>query len=214
MPRDEFSTAIKETLAKRVALRCSNLSCQGRTSGPHSDPLRSVNLGVASHITAAAPGGPRYDTSLTAKERVSIENGIWLCEKCAKLIDTDVQRFTVPILRSWKMSAEAAALRSLNGELDPEFFPQPISAMHTPIPKIAGLPYDDARIKLISAGWQPISNNWSYAHKQYPITVWQWAAFLGEGILGDYTRRRSWPRPLHVWIQRCLWKQNDRCNSR
>ena len=170
MPRDEFTVAIKDTLAKRVALKCSNPSCRVATSGPHSEAQRFVNVGVASHITAAAPGGPRYDASLAAEVRASIENAIWLCQTCAKLIDSDTERFSDQILRSWKIAAEVEALQALNGDPQSEFFPQPTSAKHTPIPKIAGLTYDEARIKLVDAGWQPMLNHWSYGgepHLQY-----------------------------------------------
>lgn len=76
MIRDEFSTSVKDSLDKRVAFRCSNPKCGVATSGPHTETIRFVNLGVASHITAAASGGPRFDETLTPKERASIDNGI------------------------------------------------------------------------------------------------------------------------------------------
>jgi hypothetical protein len=41
-------------------------------------------VGEAAHISAAAPGGKRYDSSLTPEERRAPSNGIWLCELCAK----------------------------------------------------------------------------------------------------------------------------------
>ncbi|MFN5683968.1 MAG: hypothetical protein ACK46T_07325, partial [Bradyrhizobium sp.] len=72
-----------------------------------------VNVGEAAHITAAAPGGKRHDPSLTQEERRAASNGIWLCELCAKLIDTDEERFTVEHLRRWKHDAEARALRDI-----------------------------------------------------------------------------------------------------
>jgi len=45
--RDDFQTQTKELLAKRVGNRCSNPGCRQPTSGPHDDPNRAVNLGVA-----------------------------------------------------------------------------------------------------------------------------------------------------------------------
>ena len=106
--RDEFSEHVKQTLAQRVGYRCSNRECRAITSGPHSDPSRSINLGVAAHITAASCGGPRYDPSLTAAGRRSGANGIWLCQTCAKLIDNDLPAFSTAKLRQWKASAEGA----------------------------------------------------------------------------------------------------------
>ena len=69
-----------------------------------------VNVGEAAHITAAAPGGPRYDASLSSAERRSYWNGIWLCRNHAKLVDSDDKHFTVDLLRDWKRTAEDAAL--------------------------------------------------------------------------------------------------------
>jgi hypothetical protein len=165
MPRDELNKGVKDTLAKRVALQCSNPKCRVTTSGPHASSARSINIGVASHITAAAPGGPRYDAALSTEERISIDNAIWLCQSCAKLIDSDSQRYSVRILKFWKVTAEAEALRALKGISDSEFFPQPASAIHTPIPRIAGLTYDEAREKLVYAGWQPRRQHWTHGEK-------------------------------------------------
>lgn len=111
--RDDFSLSTKELLAKRVAYHCSNQECRQVTSGPQEDPTKAVNIGVASHITAASPGGPRFDPSLTPKERQAVENGIWLCQSCAKLVDNDPTRYGVDTLRRWKALAEATAAREL-----------------------------------------------------------------------------------------------------
>jgi len=107
--RDDFSEAVKRTLAMRVVHRCSNPHCRSATSGPQSDASKAVNLGVAAHITAAAGGGPRYDAALSPDERASIENGIWLCQICAKRVDSDPSRYSAALLRAWKVVAEADA---------------------------------------------------------------------------------------------------------
>src|SRR5439155_20268589 len=91
MPRDEFSREVREALAARVGLRCSNPECQQLTSGPAADPARAINIGVAAHITSASPGGPRFDAALTTDQRVAIENAIWLCQTCGALADRDRQ---------------------------------------------------------------------------------------------------------------------------
>jgi hypothetical protein len=113
MARDDFPKATIETLGKRTGFRCSNPACNRQTCGPADEPEDSVNVGVAAHITAAAPGGPRFDANLTPDERKHIGNGIWLCQVCAKLVDSDVQRFAVAILRQWKDAAERAASQAL-----------------------------------------------------------------------------------------------------
>jgi hypothetical protein len=100
--RDEFSKEVKETLAKRVGTLCSNPQCSVPTYGPSESPSKSLNKGVAAHIRAAARGGPRYDPNISSEERKSISNGIWLCESCAKLIDSDQKRYTIGIIKRWK----------------------------------------------------------------------------------------------------------------
>jgi transposase-like protein len=111
--RDDFTAATIRTLAHRAGHRCSNPDCPRPTSGPAVEEDKSVNVGQAAHITAAAPGGKRYDASLTPEERRAASNGIWLCQLCAKLIDTDEARFTVELLRKWKRDAEERALRDI-----------------------------------------------------------------------------------------------------
>jgi hypothetical protein len=125
--RDDFQTQTKELLAKRVGYRCSNPGCRQPTSGPHDDPNRAVNLGVAAHVTAASPAGPRYDSTLLAEERASAQNGIWLCQTCGKLVDSDESRYSVESLRGWRRIAEAMALgeieqrREFTAEATPKF---------------------------------------------------------------------------------------------
>src|SRR4051812_16178668 len=46
---------------KAGGFRCSNPACRKPTSGPLEDPAKAINIGVAAHITAAAPDGPRYN---------------------------------------------------------------------------------------------------------------------------------------------------------
>ena len=70
-------------------------------------------MGVAAHITAASERGPRYDPSLTLEQRSSIENGIWLCQKCAKAVDDDTDTYTEKLLKDWKATAEYSARRAI-----------------------------------------------------------------------------------------------------
>jgi len=50
---------------------------------------------------------------LSHEERSSIENGIWLCQSCARLIDADPERYPVHVLRHWKKQAEDRARQAL-----------------------------------------------------------------------------------------------------
>jgi len=117
MRPDDFLKEVKRTLALRVGNVCSRPECNALTSGPQDDPGRVLNVGVAAHITAAAPGGPRYNPSLSAEERRHPENGIWLCQICAKLVDNDPSQFPVDLLRAWKTNAEHKAKNSIGKTL-------------------------------------------------------------------------------------------------
>lgn len=108
MARDNFSKSVIDRLKARVAHRCSNPDCRVATSAPSGDD--GVNsIGVAAHISAASPGGPRYDASMSSKQRASINNAIWLCANCSIDIDKDLGRYPVSLLTEWKNKAEAAA---------------------------------------------------------------------------------------------------------
>ncbi len=106
----DFTVGTKDLLAKRVGMRCSNPNCRRQTSGPRSDKVGAINIGVAAHIAAASEGGPRWNTDLSSEERQSAGNGIWLCQICAKLIDNDPDRYDDVFLHEWKELSERAAL--------------------------------------------------------------------------------------------------------
>lgn len=111
--RDDFDEKTKDILARRVGFRCSNPKCRKLTSGPQDNPQKSISIGVAAHIAAAAQGGKRYNPNQTIEQRKSIGNGLWLCQSCSKLIDSDEARYTVELLKAWKKQAESIAIKEL-----------------------------------------------------------------------------------------------------
>lgn len=113
MTRDDFPIDVKRTVANRVNWTCSNPECRAVTSGPQVDDSKAINIGVAAHIFAASPGGPRYDPGMSSEERRQAKNAIWLCQNCAKLIDNDPTRYTPKLLLDWKTSAESSALLAI-----------------------------------------------------------------------------------------------------
>ena len=76
------------------------------TVRPHSDATQSLKIGVAAHICAASPGGPRFDPSQTEEDRKSIANAIWLCHSCSDLVDKDPEAYGADVLRGWKSAHE------------------------------------------------------------------------------------------------------------
>jgi len=115
--RDDFNENVKDLLAKRVGMKCSNPNCRRPTSGPQTLTKATINIGVAAHVTAASPGGPRFDPTLSPEERSSETNGIWLCQNCAKLVDNDDTRYTVAILHHWKQLSEEAVLLEIESPI-------------------------------------------------------------------------------------------------
>jgi len=84
------------------------------TIGPSREAVDDLaTVGVAAHICAASSGGPRFDATMSSDQRSSIENGIWLCSRCATLIDRDVVRFTVEALQAWKREHESYVERNI-----------------------------------------------------------------------------------------------------
>ena len=113
--RDDFSQRTLDTLARRVGFRCSNPACRKLTTGPRSDPSRTVSIGVGAHITAASEGGPRYDRNISGSTRSSAQNGIWLCQNCAKLVDNNSLRYSCSVLNNWKQRTEELTLLEIEG---------------------------------------------------------------------------------------------------
>ena len=104
--RDNFTAATKTALALRAAHFCSNPRCLKLTVGPSSVPTKALTTGHAAHIHAASKLGPRYKATQTPEERVSIENGIWLCRECGVIVDSDELGHTDNQLRKWKTDHE------------------------------------------------------------------------------------------------------------
>jgi hypothetical protein len=115
----DFPVDVKRTVAARAGFRCSNPTCRAPTAGPQVDDSKALNVGVAAHTVAASPGGPRFDADYAAEATRSQENGIWLCQTCAKLADSDVVRFPVGALREWKRTAEAEAHDAIGRSVRP-----------------------------------------------------------------------------------------------
>ncbi|WP_131224909.1 hypothetical protein [Achromobacter marplatensis] len=115
--RDDFPIAVKRLLAERVGHRCSRPDCDVPTAGAATGGGVS-SIGTAAHITAAAPGGPRYDSKLTPAQRAHADNGIWLCANHGREVDSDHHRFSIQQLREWKREAEERSSSRI-GQIQP-----------------------------------------------------------------------------------------------
>ena len=110
--RDNFTQSAIAILYKRSGGKCCR--CGATTFGPVTNNLTKYrNIGQAAHIAAAAPGGPRYDPNMSAEERTSATNGLWLCSNCHDVIDRDVEEFTIQRLREIKRVGEERARKEV-----------------------------------------------------------------------------------------------------
>lgn len=111
--RDEFSPATKRAIERQARGHCSNPTCRRLTHAATSDGAGEINIGQASHICAAAPGGPRYDAQMTPDVRAAADNGIWLCDVHGRAVDAKDSKFTVEELHRWKRQTNEDSWRSV-----------------------------------------------------------------------------------------------------
>jgi hypothetical protein len=138
--RDDFGARIRTALMMRAGNRCSFPSCSQITSGPSAESSSAVaNIGKAAHISAAAPGGPRFDPALTPEQRASIENGIWLCSSHADLIDRDVVTYAIKALERMKAEHEARINQLVRERTSASVYNSELIALGADIVLLAGL---------------------------------------------------------------------------
>ncbi|WP_405119923.1 hypothetical protein [Pseudomonas leptonychotis] len=112
--RDGFSTKTIHMLRDRAGNVCSHPGCHVHTHGSKAELDGVFSVGVACHIKAAAPGGPRYDPDQSPEQRKHYVNGIWMCQTHSRLIDADDSRYSVEVLEEWKRLAELRANDMVN----------------------------------------------------------------------------------------------------
>ncbi|GJE60561.1 hypothetical protein [Methylobacterium trifolii] len=140
--RDNFSKAAIQALRDRAGNLCSQPSCQSPTIGADQSTTDGVTLiGVAAHIKAASPGGPRYDPHQSQAERGSVKNGIWLCSNCATLVDkSGGANFSVTTLNQWKFDAEKNSSDQLlfrNSRIRPDWLHRIHYAQYINVPRLS-----------------------------------------------------------------------------
>jgi len=63
-------------------------------------------VGEEAHIVSKLENGPRYDDLLPIEERDEFENLLILCSRCHKIVDDQVNTYTVEVLRKMKLNHE------------------------------------------------------------------------------------------------------------
>lgn len=111
--RDDFTSPTKRKIERQALSHCSNPRCRRVTHAASSDRQSEIRIGIAAHICAAAPGGPRYDSTMTSEKRASASNGIWLCDVHARAIDAKDSKFSVELLHEWKRRTDDDSWKSV-----------------------------------------------------------------------------------------------------
>lgn len=63
---------------------------------------KDLNVAEVAHICAAADGGPRANSKMSAADRGSYENLVLLCPTCHTIVDKAPDKFSDEELRLWK----------------------------------------------------------------------------------------------------------------
>lgn len=189
--RDSFSLRINKIIADRAGHRCSNPVCRRATSKAHpNDPELSVNLGIAAHITAASPNGPRYDQRLTTDERKSASNGIWVCTRCSKEIDSAESAYSVDLLRRWKKDIEVATAR------DTVATPDEIAIIISEIEDV------NARIMDFISEWQYNDPSYNFDFKDFEKSTREMISYSNQ-------RRNSYTREIEPKLDKIRKKSKN-----
>lgn len=97
--------SIQLTTIKRLFAKSSNRCAMPKC--PASIITDGIPVGEICHIKARNKKGPRYDPTITAREKDSYDNLLLLCRTCHKVVDSKPQTFTVPLLLEIKSIHEA-----------------------------------------------------------------------------------------------------------
>lgn len=116
--RDRVPPAQERVVISRSGNKCAYPGCGlDLTIDATAQGDRPKATGKVAHIAAASPGGPRYDPSMTAAERGSAQNLIYLCGSHHDVVDTQLELHTREFLLEAKLAHEVAVERAVRNAL-------------------------------------------------------------------------------------------------
>lgn len=116
--RDRVPPAQERVVIARSGNKCAYPDCGLElTIEPRDAGDRPKATGKVAHIAAASPGGPRYDENMSATERGSADNLIYLCGPHHDAIDAQLEFHTREFLLNAKRSHEDAVARAIRSAL-------------------------------------------------------------------------------------------------
>ena len=200
--RDNFSAQVIRIISERSGGKCA--MCRAPTHGPRDNDFKSINVGQAAHITAAAPNGPRYDHNMSPQKRSSALNGMWLCGNCHHIIDTNVDEYTVEKLQKIKRDAEADARAELG--VAPIKKVAPLDSSPIVVATSANAVMEIRKVKtivedLIQERSQTHPNDLLEKLKYIDIINDQYLPAVGSELLLFYRQLVIFDNDHHTWLQ-------------
>jgi len=116
---------------------------------------------------------------MSSEERSAAPNGLWTCQTCSKLIDSDILLYSVDLLRRWKAEAEDRAAQMIAGGLGTVTEPLDLA-----IPSLdaeeALLSYASTVIPRIGRGGE-MAELQGFLDDDRPFSWWLWTGPAGAG---------------------------------
>lgn len=112
-----FDGKTREEIAKRAGYMCCFPGCQQFTvcGNPGDYSSKKILCGVAAHIIAASPDGPRGDATKDKAFIKSAENGIWMCSAHDKTIDSNPKIFSIDRIIAMRTAHEHSLFVRVSG---------------------------------------------------------------------------------------------------
>lgn len=114
---DRISSKVQKILCTRSGNRCANPECRKILVVDKTDSDIESLVAQMAHIAGEKEGSPRYDNTMTTKERNSYANLIFVCGNCHKMIDDQPNTYTVEKLHEMKTNHEKWILESTEKEM-------------------------------------------------------------------------------------------------
>lgn len=100
------SVRTKTILAMRSGDRCALPGCD-RSLTRDAETGMALMVGEATHIAGRRPDSARHDPNMSDPERDHFDNLLYVCANCHKIVDQDVDTYSVERLRKIKAKHEA-----------------------------------------------------------------------------------------------------------
>lgn len=116
--RDRVPPAQEKVVISRSGNQCAYPNCGLElTIDSEATNDRPKATGKVAHIAAASPGGPRYDVDMTAEQRGSANNLIYLCGPHHDAVDSQLEKHTKDFLLEAKNTHEKGVARAIRSAL-------------------------------------------------------------------------------------------------